>query len=139
MKKLIYFMLVLLGVGFMSCDKEEEHTPYYVMYFTARVVDEAGEPIQGILANPEGYSFYGRSGYSNYKGEIEAYLQMRPEFSGNFIFEDIDGEANGGEYESLTINLIDKVAGLGNKPDDWGFVGSSVVQCGNVVLKLKNN
>ena len=138
MKKFIYFILVLLGVGFVGCDKEE-HDSYYVMYFTARVVDEAGEPIQGILCNPEGYDFYGRSGYSNYLGEIGAYLQMKPDFSGNFIFEDIDGEANGGEYETLITNHLDKVTGLNNKPDDWGFVGSSVVQLGDVVLKLKNN
>ena len=127
MKKLIYFMLVLLGVGFMSCDKEEEHTPYYVMYFTARVVDEAGEPMEK--------EFNGRSGYSDYLGEISGFVHASPYISGDVVFEDIDGEYNGGGFESVTLNIKSKMTGCDNTPDDWGYTGSAVISVGEVVMK----
>ena len=132
---MIYFMLVLLGVGFMSCDKEEEHTPYYVMYFTARVVDEAGEPIQGIHSYLVEKEFNGRSGYSDYLGEISGFVHASPYISGDVVFEDIDGEYNGGCFESVTLNIKSKMTGWDSSPDDWGYTGSAVISVGEVVMK----
>lgn len=134
MKKFIYFMLVLLGLGFTGCDKEE-HTPYYVMYFTARVVDEAGEPIQGIHSYLVEKEFNGRSGYSNYLGEISGFVHTSPYISGDVIFEDIDGDYNGGSFENVTINIKSMMTGWDNTPDNWGFTGSEVINVGEVVMK----
>ena len=134
MKKFIYFMLVLLGVGFVGCDKEE-HDSYYVMYFTARVVDEAGEPIQGIHSYLVEEEFNGRSGYSNYLGEISGFVHTSPYISGDVVFEDIDGEYNGGCFESVTLNIKSKMIGWDNTPDNWGYTGSAVISVGEVVMK----
>ncbi|MBR5206640.1 MAG: hypothetical protein IKW52_05675 [Alistipes sp.] len=134
MKKFIYFMLVLLGVGFVGCDKEE-HDSYYVMYFTARVVDEAGEPIQGIHSYLVEEEFNGRSGYSDYLGEISGFVHASPYISGDVVFEDIDGEYNGGCFESVTLNIKSKMIGWDNTPDNWGYTGSAVISVGEVVMK----
>ncbi|MBQ2142470.1 MAG: hypothetical protein II204_04880 [Alistipes sp.] len=137
MKRLMILAMVLCGVALASCEKEPKNDPYYVLYFSAHVVDEAGNPIQGIYAYPEPNAFYGRTGYSDYQGVISGFVHLHPSEIHNIVFEDVDGEYNGGIYETVTLNLREKVSGLGNKPDEWGFVGSDVVDLGDVVMKLK--
>lgn len=138
MKRLMILAMVLCGVALASCEKDEQkHESYYVLWFSARVVDEAGEPIQGIYAYPEPNAFYGRTGYSDYQGVISGFVHLHPSEIHNIVFEDVDGEYNGGIYETVTLNLREKVSGLGNKPDEWGFVGSDVVDLGDVVMRLK--
>lgn len=137
MKRLILLALVLCGVALTSCEKEPKHESYFVLYFSAHVVDEAGDPIQGIYAYPEPNAFYGRTGYSDYQGVISGFVHLHPSEIQNLVFEDVDGEYNGGVYETVTLNLRDKVSGLGNKPDEWGYVGSDIVHIGEVVMKLK--
>ena len=137
MKRLILLVMVLCGLALSSCEKEPKHESYYVLYFCAVVVDEAGNPIQGICSYPEGGAFYGRSGYSDYKGVISGFAHIHPGVLYNIVFEDIDGEYNGGEYESITIDIRNQLTGVNNNPDDWGYVGSDVVDLGEVVMKLK--
>ncbi len=138
MKRLILLAMVLCGLALSSCEKEPKNDPYYVLYFCAEVVDEEGNPIQGIYSYPEGGAFYGRSGYSNYLGIIDyGFVHAHPDKLYRVIFEDVDGEANGGEYESVTIDIRSQLTGINNKPDEWGFVGSGVVNPGKVVMKLK--
>ena len=137
MKRLILLAMVLCGLALSSCEKEPKHRSYYVLYFSAHVVDEAGNPIQGIYSYPETSAFYGRSGYSDYQGVISGFVHLHPSELRNIIFEDVDGEYNGGEYETLTVSIREKLSGLENKPDDWGFVGSGMVDLGDVVMKLK--
>ena len=55
----------------------------------------------------------------------------------NIVFEDVDGEYNGGVYETVTVNIREQLAGLNNKPDENGLVGSDVVDLGDVVMTLK--
>lgn len=137
MKRLILLVMVLCGLALSSCEKEPKHESYYVLYFSAHVVDEDGNPIQGICAYPETSAFYGRTGYSDYKGVISGFVHIHPSVLHNIIFEDVDGEYNGGEYETITVSIREKLSGLENKPDDWGFVGSGIVDLGDVVMKLK--
>jgi hypothetical protein len=137
MKRLILLAMVLCGMALSSCEKEQKHRSYYVLYFSAHVVDEAGNPIQGIYSYPETSAFYGRSGYSDYQGMISGFAHLHPSELHNIVFEDVDGEYNGGEYETITVNIRKQLAGLDNKPDEWGFVGSDVVDLGDVVMKLK--
>ena len=137
MKRLILLAMVLCGLALSSCEKEPKHRPYYVLFFSAHVVDEAGNPIQGIYSYPETSAFYGRSGYSDYQGVISGFAHLHPSELHNIVFEDVDGEYNGGEYETITVSIYDKLTGLDNKPDDWGYVGSDVVDLGDVVMKLK--
>jgi hypothetical protein len=137
MKRLILLAMVLFGVALSSCEKESKHESYYVLWFSARVVDEASNPIQGIYAYPEPNAFYGREGYSDYKGVISGFVHLHPSEIRNIVFEDVDGEYNGGVYEGVAINIRDKVSGLDNEPDEWGFVGSGTVDLGDVVMKQK--
>lgn len=138
MKRLILLALVLCGLALSSCEKEEQkHESYYVLWFSARVVDEAGEPIQGIYSYPEPNAFYGRTGYSDYQGMISGFAHLHPNELHNIVFEDIDGEYNGGEYDSVTIDIRNQLTGINNKPDEWGFVGSCTVDIGEVVMRLK--
>ncbi len=137
MKRLILLAMVLCGLALSSCEQEQKHRSYYVLYFSAHVVDEAGNPIQGIYSYPEPSAFYGRSGYSDYQGVISGFVHLHPSELHNIVFEDVDGEYNGGEYETITVNIREQLAGLDNKPDEWGFVGSDVVDLGDVVMKLK--
>lgn len=137
MKRLILLAMVLFGVALSSCEKESKHESYYVLWFSARVVDEAGNPIQGIYAYPEPNAFYGREGYSDYKGVISGFVHLHPSEIRNIVFEDVDGEYNGGVYDGVAINIRDKVSGLDNEPDEWGFVGSGTVDLGDVVMKQK--
>jgi hypothetical protein len=139
MKRLILLALVLCGVALASCEKEPKHRSYYVLYFSAHVVDESGNPIQGIYSYPEGSAFYGRSGYSDYRGIIDyGFVHINPNKLHKVVFEDVDGDYNGGEYESVTIDIRDQLTGVNNKPDEWGFVGSAVVNVCKVTMKLKN-
>ena len=134
MKRLILFLTAALSVVVSGCD--EVYEDYYCLYFSAEIVDEAGEPIQGIYAYPEGGKFDGREGYSNHLGKIEAFGHIKP--SRRFVvhIEDVDGEYNRGEYESLTIDITDK-ANRPAAPDKYGFTGSGNVDLGRVVMKKK--
>ena len=134
MHKSIFCIFVLALLTLVGCD--EKHDSYYVLYVYGTVVDEAGEPIQGIRAYPEGGSFAGREGYTNYLGEFGGYTHLAPRNLWVIHFEDVDGEHNRGEYESLSVDITAKVTPPG-RPDEWGYTGSCMVQLGNIVLKQK--
>lgn len=134
MRKSIFCIFVLALLTLVGCD--EKHDSYYVLYVYGTVVDEAGEPIQGIRAYPEGGNFAGREGYTNYLGEFGGYTHLAPRNRWVIHFEDVDGEHNRGEYESLSVDITAKVTPPG-RPDEWGYTGSCMVQLGNIVLKQK--
>ena len=136
MKKIVSLLLIALVVISTSCEKEAQNEPYYVLTVVARVIDADGNPIQGIYAYPEGSSFCGREGYSNYKGEIGAWAYLKPGEAGIIVFEDIDGDYNGGIYDTVRVDISDRVS-PGITPDMWGYAGSSFVELGDVVMTLK--
>lgn len=135
MRRIIFGIFAVAAFAFIGCDKEK-HDPYYVLYVAGRVVDEAGEPIQGIHAYPEGGDFEGRDGYTNYLGEFGGYTYLAPRNRWVIHFEDVDGLYNGGEYESWSIDITAKVTPP-SSPDEWGYSGSCMVQLGDIVLKRK--
>ena len=134
MRRLMFCLFVLAALAMAGC--EEKHEPYYVLYVYGTVVDEMGEPIQGIYAYPEGGAFAGRNGYADYLGAFGGFDHLAPRNRWIMHFEDVDGEYNGGEYESLSIDITDMVTPP-CQPDEWGFSGSCMVQMGNIVLKRK--
>lgn len=147
MKRLIYFLMTLLGFGAIGCDSGmgmvEYGCPNVNFRVTARVVDEAGKPIEGIRVGiyqerwDGGYEcedFEDRTGYTDYRGYIDA--RSSP-FSvpKKLLIEDVDGEANGGEFEHQIINVVDFTQteeGDGN----W-YGGGYEVHIGDVTMKLK--
>ena len=68
MRKSIFCIFALALLMLVGC--EEKNNPYYVLTVVGTVVDEAGEPIQGIHAYPEGGDFGGRDGYTDYLGKF---------------------------------------------------------------------
>lgn len=136
MRRIIFGILAVAAFAFVGCDKDGKNDPYYVLYVAGTVVDEAGEPIQGIHAYPEGGDFQGRDGYTDYQGKFGGHSYLAPRNKWVIVFEDVDGEYNGGEYESLTIDISSKVTPP-RTPDEGGFSGSGYVEMDTIVLKKK--
>ena len=91
MKRVIaLFAVAMVASLVVGCEKER-NPEYYVLDFSARVVDTEGNPIQGICAYPEGAEFEGRSGYSNYMGELSGFAHIAPRKRLIICFEDVDG------------------------------------------------
>ena len=126
---IIGFALLIAG-----CDKINPADEYYGLWLSAVVVDEEGEPIQGIYAYPEGDKFDGRLGYSNHLGEIHAFAQVEPRKRWIVYFEDVDGAYNRGEYETLEVDITNMVTPP-TTPDKWGYTGHGSVELGTVVMK----
>ena len=106
----------LLGLlGFESCDSEgggmdEYGTPIADYIVKGSVTDETGNPIQGIktkfvydLYDGEKTAMTDNSG--NYVIQATSYPDL---YRCQLIVEDIDGEANGGEFLSDTLDLSTK-------------------------------
>ena len=136
MKRLIYFLLGLLGVTMASC-RVEYGAPHVDFRLTARVVDEQGTPIQGIVASPEGGSFDSQTGVSDYLGLIDARGGDMSSCPDRLIFEDIDGELNGGEFEQQEVSLAGRVVQTENGSGAW-YGGAFEAELGDVVMKRKD-
>lgn len=138
MKKLIYFLLALLGV---SCNigMAEYGTPHVSFSLKARVVDEAGNPIQGVeVRTKEGGYFDDRTGVSDYLGNIDAYgSYIWPGTQYDVVFYDIDGPLNGGEFEALEMDISDKVVQTKEGDGNWNG-GTYVAELGDVTMTLKS-
>lgn len=140
MKRLIYILLGLLG--FTSCEhfigSVEYGTPNVSFSLKARVVDEAGTPIQGIEVRTEdGGHFEYNTGFSDYLGYIDASGTFRPGTEhGKVQFIDIDGEANGGEFETLTVD-IENATQTEEGSGGW-YEGAYAADLGTVTMKRKD-
>lgn len=136
MRRIIFGILAVAICTLVGCEKEVKNDPYYVLTVVGTVVDEEGEPIQGIHAYPEGGDFEGRDGYTDYLGKFGGHAHLAPRNQWTMIFEDVDGDYNGGEYERLTVDISQKVTAP-IAPDEWGYSGSGYVELGTIVLKKK--
>lgn len=135
---MIYILLGLLG--FTSCENfvAEYGCPNVSFSLKARVVDEAGAPIQGIEVRTEdnGRYFEYKTGFSDYQGYIDARGSFWPGTQhGKVQFIDIDGEANGGEFETLTVD-IENVTQTEEGSGHW-YEGAYAADLGTVTMKLK--
>lgn len=113
MKRLIFYMLSLLGFGAVSCEGlngggnlDAYGVPFREYQMSARVVDAEGNPINGIKVshgvsqdNPKSFEYVTITDsdgfFSGYVDEGSTYLR----------FEDVDGEANGGEFETKYLKI----------------------------------
>lgn len=108
-------LTVLLSLlGFESCSTEEVGTqeygtPYVKYIIEGTVTDEAGTPIPGIqitapapLHSSQGNQLTRTDDSGAFElGEFTLYGE------GFIIAEDIDGEANGGEFKNDTLRIAD--------------------------------
>ena len=143
MKRLLYLLLGLLGISATGCDfmRVEYGTPHVHFNLKARVIDEAGKPIEGIEARvKESWGDYyqhfdNRTGVTNYLGEIDAHTSNMFSMDHTIIFLDPDGEANGGEFETLTVD-IENATQTEEGSDSW-YDGAYTADMGTVTMKLK--
>ena len=141
MKRFIYFLLALLGVGAVSCDNgmhdqvPEYGCPHMNFSFKARVIDEAGKPIEGIEVQTRNGDFY-MDNFSDAEGNIDLTTGMWPNTNIDVIFTDVDGEENGGEFETLELNISDKVEKVKEGDGRW-YNGEYAADLGDVTMTLK--
>ena len=126
MKNLINKLIRLLCVsvigmlGFSSCEEhsDEYGTPITNFRYWGTVTDEAGNPIEGINVIMSGNIL----GMPNVKLKTESYMfdeETCVFYTGIFSssdthietidFVDVDGEENGGDFQSVTITPQDMV------------------------------
>ena len=124
MKNLINKLIRLLCVsvigllGFSSCEEhsDEYGTPITNFLYWGTVTDEAGNPIEGINVIMSGNIL----GMPNVKLKTESYDGEKSNFSTGLFstadthiatidFVDVDGEENGGDFQSVTITPQDMV------------------------------
>ena len=140
MKRFIYFLLALLGFGAVACDngmhdQVEYGCPTMTFSLKARVIDEEGNPIAGIEVQTKGHVFYADN-YSDAEGNIDLKVNMWPDTNIDLIFTDVDGAENGGEFETLNLNIADKVEQVEEGSGSW-YEGDFAADLGDVTLKLK--
>ena len=81
-----------------------------------------------------GYFEY-KTGCSDYQGYIDASGTFRPVTEhGKVQFIDIDGEANGGEFETLTVD-IENATQTEEGSGGW-YEGAYAADLGTVIMKL---
>ncbi len=104
-------LLAVLGYG---CSKDEPMdmygTPTARYHLSGTVADETGKRIDGILISIEkkngNYWENFISKKSEYGGSYHVYFETWPESSSTkIIIQDIDGDANGGEFANDTIDI----------------------------------
>ena len=126
MKNLINKLIRLLCVsvigmlGFSSCEEhsDEYGTPITTFRYWGTVTDEAGNPIEGINVIMSGNIL----GMPNVQLKTESYMfdeETCVFYTGTFSsndthietidFVDVDGEENGGDFQSVTITPQDMV------------------------------
>lgn len=120
-------LLSMLGYSCSTGEPVEYGSPYADFVFKGSVTDEAGTPVQGIKTSLK----------SVFDNENEHYVlgldSVETDVSGSYqlkyvgmrdrglkiIVEDIDGEANGGEFLSETLDIDYKKAVKTKEGSDW--------------------
>ena len=141
MKRFIYFLLALLGFGAGACDNDwgdvvaEYGCPHMNFSLKARVIDEAGKPIEGIEVQTRNGDFY-MDNFSDAEGNIDLNVSMWPDTNIDLVFTDVDGAENGGEFETLNLNIADKVEQVAEGSGSW-YEGGYKADLGDVTMTLK--
>lgn len=116
--------------------------PHVNFNLKARVIDEAGKPIEGIEARVkvdwgDYYTpFDNRTGVTDYLGEIDAHTSNMHSMEHTIIFLDPDGEANGGKFESKTVDISDHIVQTDEGDGNW-YNGGYKAEIGDVVMTLE--
>ena len=134
---LLTALLAMLGYESCSLNSPDEYgTPTVDYQVKGFVTDLLGTPIQGIRVRAP-YNFDGSEGQNvltdeNGRFELDEFHSM---LYGKLYVEDIDGEDNGGEFQSDTIDIWDLPKKEVEKGSGW-YEGKYEVTA-NIKLKLK--
>lgn len=147
MKRLLYFIMALLGFS-VSCNGVEDsllnpdngaEVPMYGALFiefhlSARVVDSEGEPIKGIKVYSYGEPLEYYANGSDAEGNIYIKTPWRwYDMPCVVEFVDTDGEANGGDFSSLELDITDKVTNSEGCDNEW-CMGGYDAELGEVTM-----
>lgn len=147
MKKRIFSVRTLLSgvvtlLGFSSCGENifnggevicEYGMPTVDYRVKGEVTDEAGKPLSGIrvivkdkyLHSKDGdykhtYNHEGDTVYTDAKGAFQsAKIKSGSLYQQRVVFDDVDGEANGGEFSSVDMSINDLDSKQIKKGDGW--------------------
>lgn len=143
MKKRIFSVRTLLSgvlaiLGFAGCEKAwngecEYGSPSVDYRVIGEVTDEAGKPLSGIrvivqdkyLYSKDGdyehtYNHEGDTVYTDAKGAFQsAKIHAGGIYKQRVVFDDVDGEANGGEFRSVDMSIKDLDSKQIKKGGDW--------------------
>lgn len=123
--KLFRCLLPILGFALVeSCAQEMYGCPYSDFQLKGTVTDTEGEPIEGIKVNLSGVKGGQVDGYRQdeacYTDSEGIYIVTNQYFSNfdnlHLKFEDIDGIANGGEFETYELDVAVEQT---KKADGW--------------------
>ena len=138
-------LLSMLGYGCSSSDEPVEYgTPHADYMIKGQVTDEAGNPIQGIKTSVKNIFVDGEgevyvNPIDSVRTDVSGSYQLKtdwPHESSKIILEDIDGEANGGEFFGDTLDVAyDKAVKTKDGDGRWYNGAYEITQ--NVKLKKK--
>ena len=136
MRKLHY--LLLSALGFSACSENGDNpkkgddilcmygTPTTEYIVKGKVTDDAGVPIKGIVISSKDVSSFndgsGLSAVTDDNGTFTTNKMKDFGLSGTLVFTDTDGEANGGDFATLEVNM-DKLPKTQTKEADGWFRG----------------
>lgn len=140
---------LLSVLGFSSCSSDDDFpceygSPHADYIIDGIVTDEEGDEINGILVSAESYGDFKDGRYwfnlaskkSDYAGGYYLSFQSSPESSyTKLIVQDVDGEANGGEFANDTIDIDYKSAVIVKEGEGWNSGTYKITQ--NIQLKKK--
>lgn len=142
MRRLIIFLLGLLGFTAVSCDSPDNlnayGTPHVLFSLKARVVDEQGNPIKGIEVDANEHYWFDNNCYSDENGYFDVSGNLPPGDQYKVRFIDVDGAENGGEFETLELDITDNVKKVAEGSNGWRE-GEYMAELGEVTLKLKQS
>ena len=143
MKRLIQFLLVLLGFGVVatSCEEEQEvmyGTAWVKYHISARVVDTEGNPIEGIEAkgilDPSITNRGVDMGITDSDGLLDDVV-MSTEYPNYLLLTDTDGEANGGEFAEKLVDISDSY--VRTNYEEFHKKGSHKLELGDITLEKR--
>jgi len=130
-KKLIAFILSIIGISVVSCSKYG--APYLEFKLKGKITDTLDNPIGNIRVNIQEGGYSARKTYTDMEGNYFIDTDMEDySIAKNFPFEnttimikveDTDGEENGGEFATQIITFplkkSDNIKEKEKKKDKW--------------------
>ena len=95
------FICVFAAVALMSCSKEQNGDPFILFEVHGKVMDAAGNPLEGINV------IAGQADVqkTNINGNFTFHGRTVPSDHVLLTFEDKDGDDNGGEFVTKTVEI----------------------------------
>ena len=125
MKKLIVFLLSLLGFSVVSCIQSKYGTPTATFELKGKVTDTLDNPIENICIHvAQRDNYYMEKTFTDAQGNYFIVNGIFPAENKLITMkvEDVDGEENGGEFITQIISFPVKKSDYvtdGKKKDEW--------------------